>query len=271
MDAYKELVRKCVLEAEALDPSQVISRGLSEAEVDNDGTGQKVAVPGDYAFAWKVLLNTPPVLVVTGHSETDQILKIVYGLATAFRKYRHDNIHCTTKLEMMKELLQKHMEKKEEAKQVASDARHVVEEQSRYQKQVQDRLEQVERDHRGTPDELTKVKDEWQYAVMLAGRNLLAKGLEYSHAFESLKLGEKKEQKKKDLIDKVILNGNKAKQQLQQYALPNVQYVIARIEEVLSAMKKEKGDDESKWGPNEEVDEILKEMKTHFLELGLGY
>lgn len=63
----------------------------------------------------------------------------------------------------IKALLKEHMEKNEEAKQKASDARHEVEEQARYQKEVQNRLEQVERDYRGTPDDLTKEKEEWQY------------------------------------------------------------------------------------------------------------
>lgn len=66
MEAYKQLVRKCVLKAEALDPAQVISRGLSQAQVDIDGNGQDMAIPGDYACAWKILLNTSPMLAVHG-------------------------------------------------------------------------------------------------------------------------------------------------------------------------------------------------------------
>ena len=244
MDQYVKRVQEAIYEAEALDSEGAAAHGITGAQVDVAAASTNLAGPNHYAFAWKILMNSPPVLIATGDVETDTALKLIYAIATVFHQCRSDYHDSNNKLEKLGEGLKELIEKSKEAKKRADEARHEVEIQARYQKDIQDRLEGVRIEHRASPEILKKEENEWQHAVLIAGGQLYEKGQIYSKAFEQQKKRERVQQKKIEAITKARQQGAKKWLLLDQYALPNAQYLIPKIEAVLTAMKLEKGEDE---------------------------
>ena len=247
MDEYMGQVLKGIYEIECLETDELISRGLapSPADAHLGAHGARKAGPGDYAYSWKLTMtNDAPTLLSTDHFATDYTLRMICALYAAFYYYRNKRNFCLETLKTMDEQAKGVSDKSKEVHSAESEAKHQLILQVQYQSSLQDQAKRAIQAYRGTAAGRGKERDEWQHLVGLAASDLFSKGLAYKNAKRNLNIMQKAVEEKGRIYDYFKEEEAKARNQLQQKALPEIRYVLGKIQNVFEAMKAEKGEDE---------------------------
>lgn len=245
---YIELVLKNMKDAKWETPAKLKARGYGATRSlpENSAVplGTIRALPGDYAYAWQVVMCIPPLLVQTDHQQTDFVLMIIHAIHRVYVTHAGTKDGYQQELATMMTEAEDFRNKLAAAHEANNEAKHRVQMHARYQKNLQARAKRALEDYHGGADGYEKEEYEWNCAIGFAGRSLIDKGLVYADTKAKLMILQKWRVERTEYLMEVQGNETHVRAQLLLYAIPEFQYVLGKVKAILNAMKSERGDDE---------------------------